>query len=77
MTEALGGLIDHIFANSSINRIGAVHDTRNPHSGAVMAKAGMRLEGISRQSVMSMAGLGNAAHYAILRGDGREPGFCL
>ena len=69
MTEALTAVIEHLFEQVGVNRIDAKHDTRNPGSGRVMEKAGMSYEGLSRQSIVSNKGLGDAKHYAILRED--------
>lgn len=51
MTEAARGLIDFGFEQMGLNRIVALHMTRNPASGRVMEKAGMTLEGILRQAI--------------------------
>ena len=51
-TEATIEIIRYGFTNLDLNRIGASHFARNPASGRVMEKAGMRHEGTARQSVI-------------------------
>ena len=47
-TEATRALITYGFESLGLNRIGAQHLTRNPASGRVLEKAGMRPEGMAR-----------------------------
>lgn len=67
MTEALSAIMDFLFDEVGANRIEARHDPNNPHSGEVMKKCGMKLEGISRQSDWSNQGICDAANYALLK----------
>lgn len=69
MSEALAAVMDYLFTEVGMNRIAARHDPRNPHSGGVMRKCGMRYEGTSRSSDKNNQGICDAAQYAILRGD--------
>jgi len=69
MTEAFSAVIDYLFGACGVNRIEAMHDPNNPHSGDVMKKCGLRYEGTSRQSDWNNQGLCDAAHYAILCSD--------
>lgn len=69
MTEALRAVIDYLFDEAGMNRIAAYHDARNPASGRVMEKAGMKTEGVLRQSRKSNAGVGDAVWHAILKSD--------
>ncbi|MDR1806189.1 MAG: GNAT family N-acetyltransferase [Clostridium sp.] len=71
-TEALRELARFFFEEVGVKRIEARHDTRNPASGRVMEKAGMRLEGILRQSCENQAGLCDCAQYVILAEDYRR-----
>jgi RimJ/RimL family protein N-acetyltransferase len=48
MTEAVRGVIGWAFHDLRLHRVFAVHFTRNPASGRVMQKAGMRHEGTLR-----------------------------
>ncbi len=72
MTETLSAVIDYLFDEVGMNRIEAKHDTRNPHSGGVMKKCGMRYEGTSRSGDRNNQGICDTATYAILRTD-RNP----
>ena len=65
-TEALGVLLKYLFNVKRLNRVTGVHDTRNPHSGAVMLKCGMRLEGTMRSERLLKGELIDRSHYAIL-----------
>ncbi len=67
MTEALGAVIDYMFDKAGANRVESRHDPRNPHSGAVMQKCGMRYEGTLRQSDWNNQGICDACYYGILR----------
>ncbi len=69
MSEAFTAIISYCFTEGGVNRIEAMHDPNNPHSGAVMKKCGLRYEGTSRQSDWNNQGICDAAHYAILKED--------
>ena len=69
MSEAFSAVIDFLFSECGVNRIEAMHDPNNPHSGHVMQKCGLKYEGTSRQSDWNNQGVCDAAHYAILRED--------
>ena len=69
VAEALRELIRFFFEETGCNRVVAGHDVRNPNSGKVMVKCGMRYEGTRRQGSRSNQGLGDTAFYAILRED--------
>ena len=69
MAEALTALIDFLFDEVGFNRIEADHDPRNPASGRVMEKSGMRHEGIMRQAGVSNQGIIDVSRWAILRCD--------
>jgi [ribosomal protein S5]-alanine N-acetyltransferase len=68
-TEAVRAVLAFGFEQLDLNRIHASHFTRNPASGRVMMKAGMRLEGTLRQHVVRWDRLEDLAVYSILRGD--------
>jgi len=51
MTEAAAALIDYGFKQLGLHKITAAHFTRNPASGRVMQKIGMRQEGVQHQHV--------------------------
>lgn len=69
MSEALKAVIDFLFDEVSYQRIEARHDTRNPHSGAVMQKCGMKYEGTLRQSDWNNQGVCDACWYASLKNE--------
>jgi ribosomal-protein-alanine N-acetyltransferase len=68
-SEALDALIRFFFNEVRINRIEARHDPRNPNSGKVMRKCGMKYEGTMRESDRNNQGVCDAAMYAILAKD--------
>ena len=68
-TQALTAVIDALFRSLPINRLEAQHDVRNPASGRVMEKSGLRQEGILRDRIMNKGEYVNVALYAILRSD--------
>ncbi|HXF95766.1 MAG TPA: GNAT family N-acetyltransferase, partial [Gemmatimonadales bacterium] len=76
-SEAVPAVIAFGFETLSLNRIWAQHLTRNPASGRVLLKAGMRFEGILREHVFKWDRPEDLAVYAILRaeyeGGGRRP----
>lgn len=72
MSEALSAVIEFLFDSVKVNRIEACHDLNNPHSGAVMAKCGMRYEGTLRQAGRGKQGAYDLCWYAILAGDERR-----
>jgi len=67
--EALMAVIEYLFEQVGVNRIEAIHDPRNPASGRVMAKCGMRYEGVLRQRGRSNLGIVDTCMWAILAED--------
>lgn len=67
--EAALAIINYLFDKVGANRICAGHDVNNPNSGRVMQKAGMKFEGVLRQSGRNNQGIVDMAHYSILRSD--------
>lgn len=65
-SEALTAVMDYLFDQVGFNRISARHDVRNPNSGAVMRKCGMKYEGTHRQSDRNNQGICDTAVYALL-----------
>ena len=70
-TEALGAVIAWGFDELRLHRIEATHLTRNPASGRVMEKAGLRLEGTMRDAALCRGRLEDLALRAILASDPR------
>lgn len=66
MPEALNAVINYLFCEVGMRRIEARHDIRNPNSGAVMRKCGMKYEGTQRQSDWNNQGICDASWYAVL-----------
>jgi RimJ/RimL family protein N-acetyltransferase len=70
-TEAAGAMIAYGFERLRLHRIHACHLSRNPASGRVMQKAGMRLEGTLRGHVKKWGVFEDIVVYGILRDDAR------
>ena len=68
-TEAMKAIIRFFFEEVGVNRIEARHDTKNPASGRVMIKSGLKFEGILRQAGKNNTGINDLAVYAILKED--------
>ena len=71
MTEALKAVIKYAFTEMKLHRIEAQHEVLNPASGAVMAKAGMKKEGVLRGRLYNKGKYVDVALYAILSEDFR------
>ena len=59
-------VMDYMFDEVGVNRVESRHDPRNPNSGAVMRKCGMRFEGTLRQSDWNNQGICDASWYGLL-----------
>ena len=68
-SEALKAVMDFLFDTVDVNRIESRHDTRNPNSGGVMKKCGMKYEGTMRSADWNNQGICDACHYALLRSE--------
>lgn len=68
-TEAAAALRDHGFRALGLHRIRAVHMARNPASGRVMQKIGMRHEGTLREHELRWGAFETIECYAILRSE--------
>lgn len=69
MTEALGAVVAFLFDEVGLRRVEAKHDVRNPRSGAVMRRCGMRYEGTARQAAWDNQGICDVDCYAVLSFD--------
>ena len=67
MPEALRAVTAYMFGTAEVDRVCAGHDVDNPRSGRVMAKAGMKPEGILRAAGRNNRGICDMAVYSILR----------
>ena len=68
-SEALTELIRFFFEEVGVNRIESRHDPRNPNSGKVMMKCGLKYEGTMRESDINNQGICDVARYAMLAKD--------
>ena len=66
-TEAARAVIRHGFGPLGLHRIYATHFARNPASGRVLTKAGMRPEGVARGHVRRWDRYEDLVQYGILR----------
>jgi ribosomal-protein-alanine N-acetyltransferase len=66
-TEAAKEVVRYAFEVLDLNRIQARHMTKNPASGRVMQKVGMKYEGTLRQSLFRWGKFEDAAIYSILQ----------
>lgn len=68
-SEALKAVMDYLFDVVDVNRIESRHDPRNPNSGGVMKKCGMKYEGTLRSSDWNNQGICDACYYALLKSE--------
>ena len=68
-SEAMMAVMGFLFEEVGIQRIDSRHDPRNPHSGGVMKKCGMKYEGTLRQSDWNNQGICDACWYGILKSE--------
>jgi RimJ/RimL family protein N-acetyltransferase len=66
-TEAVREVLRYGFGSLGLHRIHASHFARNPASGRVMIKAGMRREGVARAHVRRFDRFEDLVQYGILR----------
>ena len=67
--EAMKAVMTFFFEEVGVNRIESRHDPRNPNSGKVMVKCGMKYEGIMRCSDRNNQGICDACYYAMLKSE--------
>ena len=68
-TEAAQAVVRYGFEALGLNRIHAAHMRRNPASGKVMQKTGMKHEGCLRQHIKKWGKFEDIESYGILRGE--------
>ena len=68
-SEALKAVMDFLFDSVNVNRSELRHDPRNPNSGKVMKKCGMKYEGTLRSSDWNNQGICDACYYALLKSE--------
>lgn len=70
MSEATKAVIDYLFGEVGINRIGISHAVKNPASGRVAQKCGLTFEGTKREYYKTIAGeFLDISEYSILRSE--------
>jgi ribosomal-protein-alanine N-acetyltransferase len=74
MTEALEALLKFSFEELELNRVEATHYVGNEGSGKVMAKCGMRQEGLALQEVKIKGVFQDVVHYGITKEQWNEIG---
>ena len=68
-SEALKMVMDYLFDVVNVNRIESRHDPRNPNSGKVMQKCGMKYEGTLRSADKNNQGICDISYYALLKSE--------
>lgn len=68
-TEAAEVILDYGFKKMHLNRIYATHLKKNPASGKVMKKIGMKKEGILRQHVKKWGEYEDLVYYGLLKSE--------
>ena len=69
-SEALAALIKYFFEEAGVNRVESRHDPRNPNSGKVMLKCGLKYEGTLKQADKNnQGGVCDAAYYGLTADD--------
>ena len=58
--------MDFLFDKVGIQRVESRHDPKNPNSGAVMRKCGMKYEGTLRKADWNNQGICDACYYSLL-----------
>ena len=66
-TEAAKGIVRYAFEEMKLNRIFARHLGKNPASGKVMKKLGMKYEGLLRQHVRKLDQYEDLVYYGLLK----------
>lgn len=72
-TESARAVVAWAFDTLAIHRVHAGHFPRNPASGRVLRKLGMRHEGTLRQHVKKGGGYLDLEKYGLLRGELQDP----
>lgn len=69
MSEALSAVIDYFINNIAANRIESRHDPRNPNSGKVMMKCGLKYEGTMKKADRNNQGICDCSVYGLIADD--------
>jgi len=68
-SDALSSVMRYLFEDVGVNRVFATHDPRNPNSGKVMEKCGMKYEGTLRQARYRKGEFSDRKMYSMLAED--------
>lgn len=68
-SEAARAVLDYMFRNTDVERIGSFSSVENIASGKVMEKAGMRYEGLLRHYYKTRDGFHDCVLYGIIRNE--------
>lgn len=68
-SEALKAVMEYLFREANVNRIESRFDPRNPGSGAVMKKCGMKYEGTMRSADWNNQGICDTSYYSMLKSE--------
>jgi len=71
-TEAARTILEYGFCHLKLNKIKASHFVRNPASGKVMRKIGMKKEGLRKEHVIKWDRYEDLVNYAILKKEWEE-----
>ena len=73
MSESARAVIDYLFAEIGVNRVGISHAVKNPASGRVAQKCGLTFEGTKREYFKTTSGeFLDISDYGILRSEWSE-----
>lgn len=67
-SEALKAVMQYLLEEVGVSRVESRHDPRNPHSGDVMKKCGMKYEGTRIQADWNNSGICDCALYGYVKG---------
>ena len=74
MPEAAKAVIDYLFSEIGVNRVGISHAVKNPASGRVAQKYGLTFEGTKREYLKTSTGeFLDISDYGIIRSDHNPP----
>lgn len=68
-SEAFEAIIKFLFEQVGVNRIYAHHDVKNPNSGKVMAKVGLKYEGTLKAAALNNTGVCDVAVYGLIKSE--------
>lgn len=68
-SEAVKEVMNFFFEEIDVNRIEARYDPKNPNSGKVMEKCGMKYEGTMRSADRNNQGICDVVYYAALKSE--------